>query len=103
GLEFDNDNDGIAENGDDVFLVNPDIGFIDDYRTNLPPCPPGGPEAQCGPMDTATGGTNDGAGAFVNNGVESIYEMSHPLNSGDAGHDFALHPGDAVGVWASVR
>ena len=102
GLEFDNDNDGIAENGDDVFLVNPDIGFIDDYRTNLPPCPPGAPEAQCVPIDTATGGTNDGAGAFVNNGVESIYEMSHPLNSGEIEKDFARAGGNALGIYLQL-
>src|SRR5439155_13122542 len=78
-------------------------GFVDDYRTNLPPCPPGGPEAQCGPMDTETGGTVDGAGGFVDTAGVIVYEMSHPLNSGDAGHDFALHPGDAVGFFAFVR
>src|SRR5439155_13251114 len=65
GAEFDNDNDGLAENGDDVYLVNPGVGFVDDFRTNLPPCPPGNAEASCGPADTDNGGTVDGLGAFV--------------------------------------
>jgi hypothetical protein len=61
-LEFDYDRDGIMEEGDDVFLLNPDFGFTDGYRTMLSPCPPG---AICGLLDTDGGGTNDGAGAFV--------------------------------------
>jgi uncharacterized repeat protein (TIGR03803 family)/probable HAF family extracellular repeat protein len=102
-VEFDNNDNGIAENGDDVILFNPDVGFFDDFRTNQPPCPPGNAPAACGPQDTDAGGTTDGAGAFTNDGVVTTYEMSHPLNSGDAGHDFALQPGDAVGFFGSTR
>ncbi|HEY6211559.1 MAG TPA: HYR domain-containing protein [Vicinamibacterales bacterium] len=103
GLEFDNDNDGRSENGDDAFLVNSQLGFIDDFRTNQPPCPPGSAEATCAPGDIDAGGTVDGAGVFAYDGSEVVYEMSHPLDSGDAGRDFALHPGDAVGFWGFAR
>jgi hypothetical protein len=103
-VEFDNDNDGIAENGDDVILVNGGSGFYDDVRTNLPPCPPGSAPASCGPEDTDLGGTEDGVGFFSNNGIHSMYEMSHPLNSGDI-NDFALSAfsGDIVGFFLALR
>lgn len=103
GVEFDNDNDGIAENGDDVMVMNPDVGFTDIFRTNIPPCPAGLDPAACGLKDVDDSGTNDGTGAFANDGTISVYEMSHPLKSGDAGHDFALTPGDAVGFWIMLR
>jgi len=103
-LEFDNNNDGVAENGDDAYLVNPQVGFIDDFRTNKAPfCPAGSAAADCAPGDVDDGGTTDGAGAFTDTNGFTVYEMSHPLNSGDTGHDFALHSGDAVGFWAFVR
>ena len=105
-FEFDNDNDDVAENGDDVILLNPPNQFIDDFRTNLPPCgggrePP--PEAQCGFYDVDHGGSNDGAGAFHSNGSFSVYEMSHPLNSGDVGHDFSLAAGQTVGMFVMLQ
>jgi len=43
-LEFDNNDDGVAANGDDVIVFNPAVGFFDGFRTNEPPCPPGSPE-----------------------------------------------------------
>lgn len=101
-FEFDNNNNGVAENGDDVFGFTPPI-FFDDYRTNAPPCPSGSDPASCGPSDPEGGGTVDGQGAFLNNGTFSIYEMSHPLNSGDIGHDFVLNGGQTVGFFLSLR
>lgn len=102
-VEFDNDNDGVAENGDDVILFNPDVGFVDDVRTNAPPCPSGSVPAQCAPLDTAVGGTTDGAGAFNNDGTNSTYEMSHPLDNADNANDFSLAVGDTVGFFLFVR
>jgi hypothetical protein len=46
---------------------------------------------------------NDGAGAFANDGTFSVYEISHPLNSGDVGHDFALSVGSTVGFFLFLR
>lgn len=102
-VEFDNDNDGVAENGDDVILFNPDVGFVDDVRTNAPPCPSGSVPAQCAPRDTDVGGTTDGAGAFSNDGTNSTYEMSHPLDSADNANDFSLAVGDTVGFFLFLR
>jgi hypothetical protein len=101
GVEFDNDNDGVPfEQGDDAFVANNQAGFFDDFRTLLPPCPPG---AVCGPEDVDHGGTSDGQMRFANNGTESVYEISHPLDSGDAGHDFALSAGQTVGFFVHLR
>jgi len=103
-FEFDNNRNGVwLENGDDALVINPDLGLTDNFRTNKPPCPPGSPPGACGLRDVDDGGSNDGAGAFLNDGNFTIYEFSHPLNSGDSGHDFALNLGDAIGFQASIR
>ena len=100
-FEFDNDHSGGPRvNGDDVLLINPSIGFLDEVRTNAPPCPPG---ALCGFVDSSIEGSSDGSGAFSNDGVTTVYEFAHPLNSDDDGHDFGLHPGDTVGFTLFVR
>jgi hypothetical protein len=103
GFEFSNNDSGIAANGDDAIVFNPTGGFADIFRTNAPPCPPGSPPATCGLTDVSAGGTNDGAGAFANDGTFSVYEISHPLNSGDVGHDFALSVGSTVGFFLFLR
>src|SRR6266571_4101306 len=102
GFEFDNDHDGIRfEQGDDVLFLNPEIPlFYDGFRTLLPPCPPG---LNCGISDTDGGGTNDGAGAFGNDGTYSVFEFSHPLDTTDDAHDFSIGPGDTVGVTMDLR
>jgi hypothetical protein len=89
-LEFDTNNDGIISPGDDAIVFNSLIGFFDDFRYACG-------MVACSAIDTDAGGTNDGAGGFANNGSQSAFELSHPLNSGDAGHDFALAYGDTVG------
>lgn len=101
GFEFDNDDNGVRENGDDALVYNPNSTtlFFDDVRTNQsPPCPPGSPPASCGPQDVDVGGTTDGTGAFGISDGFSVYELVHPLNSGDTGHDFALTQGSQVGL-----
>jgi hypothetical protein len=106
-FEFDNNNDGVASNGEDVLLLNPPNSFNDEFRTNIPPCPlvdgAPPPEASCGFLDTQDGGFNNGSGAVHSDGSFSVYEMSHLLNSGDVGHDFALAPGQNVGMFLSLR
>jgi len=100
-FEFDNDHSGGARvSGDDILLINPSSGFFDEVRTTESPCPPG---ALCGFFDTTVGGTNDGAGAFSNDGVFTIYEFSHPLDSADDTHDFSLGSGDTVGFTLFIR
>ena len=103
-FEFDNDHSGGPRaNGDDVLLINPGIGFFDEVRTNAPPCPPGTAAAACGFFDSSLGGTNDGQGAFLNDGVTTVYEFSHPLDSSDDTRDFSLHAGQTVGFTLFIR
>jgi FIMAH domain-containing protein len=101
-VEFDNNNNGIGpEEGDDAVVANNQLGLFDDYRTTAPaPCSPTSP---CGPPDISAGGTNDGKMAYHNDGGYSVYEISHPLNSGDVGHDFALSEGQTVGFFIETR
>jgi hypothetical protein len=103
GLELDNDDDCARANGDDAVVMNPAIGLVDDFRSNAPPCPPGSPAAACGPRDFDAGGRNDGKGAFAHDGGFTVYEISHPLHSGDAGHDIDIHAGDSVGMYLFLR
>lgn len=58
---------------------------------------PEAPPSQLWPDGIPPAGTIDGQAAFANDGEFSIYEMSHPLDSGDDAHDFSLKPGDTVG------
>ena len=92
---FDNDNDGAIEQGDDVILYNPgsSLGFYDESASFTPPC-----SGICYRLDSYFGGSIDGSGAFSNDGVYSLYELSHPLNSEDDLFDFSLAPGDVIGI-----
>jgi hypothetical protein len=103
GFDFDNDHDGRwPENGDDALVLNSSSKLYDDVRTNLPPCEPNSPPGWCGPSDTELGGTIDGHGAVTNDGAFSFFEISHPLDSGDVGHDFSLGPGSTVGFFLNL-
>jgi hypothetical protein len=118
-FEFDNDHDGKGpEKGDDAFVFNAgsSLGLIDDFRIRCR-VPFQAPfHTWCGLEDTTSApppdvlvpgllraGTNDGAGAFVNDGAFSVFEVSHPLDSADDEHDFSLSPGDTVGFTLSLR
>lgn len=98
-LEFDADGSGTVSVGDDFIILNPGVGFGDGVRSTAPPCPS---NALCAPLDTDVGGSNDGAGAFQNDGRMSVYELRHPLNSGDP-HDFSLHSGSVIGMNLFIR
>ncbi|MGB9081413.1 MAG: hypothetical protein WCD00_08940, partial [Desulfuromonadaceae bacterium] len=100
-FEFDNDHSGDSQIvGNDILLINPTDGFFDEVRTTVPPCPSG---SICGFYDTSVGGTNNGSGAFANDGTFTTYEFSHPLNSADDANDFSLSIGDTVGFTLSIR
>jgi len=87
-FEFDNNNGGLS----DAILYNQGVeSFYDNFR-----------DATSAPHDTGYGGTTDGEGAFQNDGKYSVYEMAHPLNSGDA-YDFALDCGFQVGFYLHLR
>ncbi len=97
-IEFDQvHGTGFSDNNDDVIVLNTG-GFFDDVRTNLPPCPAGSPPGQCGPkdVDVIPPGTTDGSGAVTNDGTNTMWELSHPLSSGDT-YDISVTTADVVG------
>lgn len=101
GFEFDNNNNGVMfEQGDDSIVANNQIGYIDGFRTYLPPCTN---PLSCGLEDVSDGGTTDGQMAFHNDGTNSVYEISHPLVTPDYNHDFYLPPGATIGFSAFLR
>ncbi len=97
-VNFDNNHDGIAEVGDDALRID-ESGFHDEALIAGPPCTA---ESTCFVPDSDQGGTNDGAGAFIATAGQTVYELAHPLNSGDPGHDFRLGPGRTVGFNVQV-
>jgi hypothetical protein len=88
-FEFDNDNDGLREDGDDIILntaggpQNVALPGGDYYRLNS------GNDNQ---SDNIGGGTIDGTSAWGAAGTKGVFEFRHALNSGDAGHDFSIDP-----------
>ncbi len=86
-FEFDANNDGVGPvDGDDYYgyQQTPSAVFFDAYRRT------GGVTDDTQP---------DGTAAFQNDGASSVYEISHPLNSGQAGQDFALAGGSTIGLF----
>lgn len=101
GLEWDTDHSCGLSNGDDGVVANAALPELsDNFRTDQPPCPTG---VLCGLSDISAGGTNNGGYAFANAGGFNVYEISHPLDSGDTGHDFSLHAGDSIGMTTFLR
>lgn len=93
-FEFDNDNDG------DFYEMNHDAiqlyldGEFADWSS-------GHPGNVLRASDQMNGGTTDGGGGARSSQSDNFFELSHPLNSGDA-LDIALEPGDMVGVKMSI-
>jgi hypothetical protein len=93
-FEFDNDHDGITENGDDIVLSgawgaqNVSHPGADFYRFN------GGAANQ---SDAAGGGTIETLSAWGTVGTTVVFETRQPLNSSDNAHDISIDP-----TWAPV-
>lgn len=87
-FEFSEDDFGVR----DIFLVSGSVGFEDDVRL----------EDGSAPTDVSLGGSRDGDGALANDGTYTIYEMFHPLDSGDS-YDFSLQSGDTIGMEFFLR
>lgn len=88
-FEFDNDGDGVGpEVGDDYLTFTPETGLSDAHRST------------CGEVPAAcvTTDRTDGFGGFSIIQGSVVYELSHPLNSGDEGGDFALTPPVTIGM-----
>lgn len=91
-IYFDNDNGGETslEDGDDYIAISGASTFADAFYSTFY----GSIVADDSP---AIGGTNDGQAAGSRQGSSNHFEASHPLDSGDAGHDFSLSAGQIVG------
>jgi len=87
---FDGDNDGtVFENGDDLISVTfTTVSFFTDRHIELP---------SGGVTDT----TQHGDGIVVNSGGTTVFELAHPINSGDT-QDIALSLGDTNGFRLST-
>jgi len=83
-FEFDADNDGKSENGDDIVMVgaqtpqNVQGPTFDFFRYQ------GGYQNA---NDVGGGGTVDALGAWGATGTKGVFEIRHPLNSADDLHD----------------
>ena len=102
-FEFDNDHDGIREQGDNIATLNASEAgtfesSLDGFRDRC-----GEPNPACGFNDTFYGGTKDMVGAVTNDGAATFYEYSVLLDTVDNAHDFSLRAGDTVGfmIWAT--
>ena len=73
----------IFADGDDVLRTTP--SSFEDLHLHFTP-----PIYYPWMLDEADGGTSDGAGVTSSNGVLSVFEVAHPLNSADDRHDFSL-------------
>lgn len=88
-FEFDNDNDGVREDGDDIVLTdanrpqNVALDGGDFYRFN------GGAYNQSDPVLNATS-------AWGTVGTTGVFEIRHELNSTDDAHDFSIDPSNGA-------
>jgi|GEM_PF-2201867 len=97
---FDNNNDGHPADGEDAFNVFglDEAQFTDSYRDVLSCFE----SDYCTNEDATTDGSTDGDGTVGHDGTATVFEFSHPLNSGDV-NDFALSPGQMVGFFFHLR
>ncbi len=90
-IEFDNDNDGAREDGDEILLASfsssSSPGLTDRVRVGT----------NSSATDTDRGGTNDINGSASLDGPSSFFELSHPLDSADNANDFSLTLGQIIG------
>jgi Tol biopolymer transport system component len=86
---FDSDHDGVADAGDDRWLVFAGGAFQDFYFE---------PDGQVYFEDGQDGGTNDLVAAGTISGDDKMFELRHPLCSADAAHDICVEVGATLGV-----
>lgn len=93
-IDFDNTLDG-PSGDDDAIGFDENNGFFDEYLTNR--CVNRG-QSGCGSTDS---NGQDGAGALANDGVWTVYELSHPLD-GDGLQDVSRTEGQSFGIFLSL-
>ncbi len=107
-VDFDNNNDGIAEIGNDGLQMSignyVNLMFGDYYRYVKPGDPVGSDNGwQLDTADTVNMGTSDISAFAKNDGTYTIFELSHLLCSKDSLHDFCLKRGATVGFRATLQ
>lgn len=99
-LYLDYNNSTTLDDGDDALRLSRTFSassaqfvtrFVDSYGAFC-----NGEQCEQQLPDVEDGGTNDGAGAVVNNGISVVFEWVHPLNSPDTRHDAPLAVGKKV-------
>ena len=102
-FQLDANRSGGINSGDDLIVFrNPELTFEDNYwfdNAADDSCPVG---SLCSRGDVGGGGNTDGQGAFGNNGGETIYEVSHPLRSGD-NHDVSAGAGQTIDFFLGLN
>jgi hypothetical protein len=96
-FSFDEDNDGIRVDGDDLisWSYSQEFGVpgaADFFRMGINDV-----------FDTAFGGTLDVLSAGSNDATFTYLEMSHPLDSADDAHDLNVSPGDVIGFGGALQ
>lgn len=94
-IDFDNTLDGPSAD-DDAIGYDADSGFFDEYLTSR--CV-NRSQSGCGEADT---NGVDGTGALGNDGLYTVYELSHPL-AGDGVQDIDVSPGSQLGFYLTLR
>lgn len=92
-LDFDNDGGGQTALNNDAIVFDPADGFADLHLVRR--CLNSG-QASCGDADAT-----NGSGAFGTDPGFSVWELSHPLSSGEGG-DIAVGAGDPLGLFLSL-
>ena len=86
---LDRNGSSLLDAGDDILrgesaIYPPTGGYFSTFQDLYAPC------NSCESLDSADGGSNDGAAVVTNNGNETIFEIAHPLNSADDAHDMSV-------------
>jgi hypothetical protein len=90
-VDFDSDGSNNCSQNDDAFGVNISNFFFDTFHDVPSGCSTN--------ADVNTTGTSNGSGAVVSSGGHMVFEVAHPLDSGDA-LDVDLQPLEVVGMLA---
>jgi hypothetical protein len=95
-IDFDNDGDGVAERNDDAIgFVGATRTFFDEYLTQR--CV-NRSQSGCGDADPIL----DGAGAVGNDGTYTVFELAHPLGTGQE-TDISVGTGDVFGFFLTLQ
>lgn len=105
-LYLDYNNNDVLDDGDDALRLSRTFSassaqfvtrFVDSYGAFCD-----GERCELQLPDVEDGGTNDGAGAVVNDGTSVVFEWVHPLNSPDTAHDARLRVGKKVQLRGTI-